>query len=228
MQHSHKVPSRSPCRRGRALRALLVAAIIGLGLARPAPAQDLDFNSLGALAREQILALIAEKEARTPVQQKIDSRLLLSIDAQRPQARYPILHSIARPEPKSDGRLTVDIDLFDGNRMGEVVSALKAVGAEVLFVSAPFRSIRARANPLELEAIAAAPNVRFIDSEREGDNGKSTTSEGDVTHKANLARSTLGYTGNGQKICVLSDGINTVPQRQATGDLPALIEALPG
>ena len=217
---------------GRGLRALTVLALafalfymggIWVGLA-----QDLDFNSIGPLAREQINALLAEKEARTPVQQKIDSKLLLTMDALSPRARFPVLHAIARPLPKEDGRLTVDIDLFDADALDDVLAVLASVQAEVIHASAPFHAVRARVNPLDLETVAARPGVRFVDSEQLGDTGKATTSEGDVTHKANLARSTLGYTGNGQKVCVLSDGVSTMALRQATGDLPGIIDVLPG
>src|SRR5512138_2025642 len=41
------------------------------------PAAAMTTNALGPVARAQIEALVAEKAARTPAQQKIDSRVLL-------------------------------------------------------------------------------------------------------------------------------------------------------
>ena len=53
------------------------------------------------------------------------------------------------------------------------------------------------------------------------------TSEGDVTHKANVGRAAFGANGTGVKIGVLSDGVSSLAAAQATGDLPA-VTVLPG
>ncbi|SFP56524.1 S8 family serine peptidase [Parafilimonas terrae] len=58
--------------------------------------------------------------------------------------------------------------------------------------------------------------------------GGSVTSEADATHKAALARTTFGVSGAGVKIGVLSDGIDGYETSQATGDLPAVLNILPG
>jgi len=55
----------------------------------------------------------------------------------------------------------------------------------------------------------------------------SATWEGVTAHKANLAHAG-GQTGAGAKVCVLSDGVNTLSARQATGDLPAVVTVVPG
>ncbi|MFL5805288.1 MAG: S8 family serine peptidase [Roseiflexaceae bacterium] len=52
-------------------------------------------------------------------------------------------------------------------------------------------------------------------------------SEGDVTHRANLARSTFNVTGAGVKIGVLSNGVNSLASLEDSGDLPA-VTVLPG
>lgn len=49
----------------------------------------------------------------------------------------------------------------------------------------------------------------------------SATSQGDLTHRAALARTLSGSDGTGIKIGVLSDGVSSLAARQATGDLPA-------
>jgi len=193
-----------------------------------APGAILTTDALGPVARAQIEALMAEKAARTPAQQKIDSRVLLTIDAARPTPKRPALKSLARPQPGNDGRLVVDIDLTDGRALASVVTALRGLDAQVLFASAQFKSLRARVLPATIEAIAALPAVRFVDAEREASHNKNTTSQGDIVHKANLVRSSLGLTGNGVKVCVLSDGVNSLAARQATGDLPPIVDVLPG
>ncbi|WP_243727344.1 S8 family serine peptidase [Actinocrispum wychmicini] len=54
-----------------------------------------------------------------------------------------------------------------------------------------------------------------------------TTSEGDRAHNADGARQQFGVTGVGVKICVLSDGVDSVPASQAAGELPT-VDVLPG
>ena len=56
---------------------------------------------------------------------------------------------------------------------------------------------------------------------------KENTSEGDIAHDAVRARSQFGVDGTGIGIGVLSDGIRTLADRQATGDVPALVTVLP-
>jgi len=185
-------------------------------------------QDIGPVARQQLSALVADKEARTPAQKKIDSNVLLTIDATRAIPRRSILKSLAKPMPEADGRIVVDIDLADAADIDHVTAVLRQVNAQVLFTSARFKSVRARIQPQAVEAIAAIPGVRFIDAERRAVHNQNTTSQGDVVHKANMVRSTLGYTGNGVKVCVLSDGIASLASRQATGDLPQIVDVLPG
>ena len=51
--------------------------------------------------------------------------------------------------------------------------------------------------------------------------------EADVTHAADTARDRYGVDGTGVKVCVLSDGVASLAERQATGDLPP-VDVLPG
>ncbi|MFN2570001.1 MAG: S8 family serine peptidase, partial [Gemmatimonadales bacterium] len=53
-------------------------------------------------------------------------------------------------------------------------------------------------------------------------------SEGDVTHRANIARARYGVDGRGIKIGVLSDGVVNMSAAVNTGDLPPDVTVLPG
>ena len=57
---------------------------------------------------------------------------------------------------------------------------------------------------------------------------KTNTSEGVVTHRADLAISTFGANGAGVKVGVLSDGVKSLAALQASGDLPPVVTVLPG
>jgi subtilisin-like proprotein convertase family protein len=56
----------------------------------------------------------------------------------------------------------------------------------------------------------------------------SVDSEGDVTHAADTARARFKVTGTGVKVCALSDGVDSLAVSQASGDLPANVDVLPG
>ncbi len=76
-----------------------------------------------------------------------------------------------------------------------------------------------------------AANVRdFLAANLDGDspNTGSVTSQADVTHQANTFRTMTGFNGAGVKIGVMSDGVNTLAARQATGDLPPNVTVLAG
>lgn len=67
-----------------------------------------------------------------------------------------------------------------------------------------------------------AGNTRAALAERAGP----VNSEGDRAHNADTARSDIGVSGIGVKICALSDGIDSLATSQAAGELPA-VDVLP-
>jgi len=58
-------------------------------------------------------------------------------------------------------------------------------------------------------------------------NTGSINSQGDTTHRADVARSTFGVNGAGVKVGVLSDSVDFLANSQSTGDLPP-VTVLPG
>lgn len=88
----------------------------------------------------------------------------------------------------------------------------------------------APANPKGNDFAARSSRVRsFITSQLgETELAGSVNSQADTTHRAAIARSIASVNGTGLKIGVLSDGVNTLAARQATGDLPATVTVLPG
>jgi hypothetical protein len=52
-------------------------------------------------------------------------------------------------------------------------------------------------------------------------------SEGDVTHRAAIARNTYGFDGTGIKIGILSDGVRYLTAAQSAGDIGP-VTVLPG
>jgi hypothetical protein len=198
----------------------------------------LDSADLPPAAVRQIEALMAEKANRTPAQQKISSHLLHEARVRRGETiadGVPTKRTDASVGP--DGLVEVDI------RTG-VTAALQQrivqLGGRIVSTVPARQAIRARVPLANIEAIAALPEVirirpadRWFTRRPQSSAAllrtaladspiprKVNTSEGDTAHRAALARSLYGVTGSGIGIGVLSDGVDSLADRQATGDLP--------
>ena len=239
---------------------------------RPAVVHD-----LGDAARQQIQALLAEKESRTPAQKKIDSRLLYAMRLRRGLDAAPGV-PVLQTGIALDSAQTTEVNIT-ATVTARLLESLQKVGARIIDTYPWARSIRARVPISALEPIAADPAVYFVGPKHQfffegGDHSEErvytnmegvvvaprgarnpsagnprasrvrsrlastlarrpfdtdavNVSEGDVTHRANLARSTFGVSGAGIKVGVISDGVDSLASLQASGDLPAGVTVLP-
>lgn len=198
-------------------------------------------------ALAQIDALLRDKARRTPVQQRIDSQLLYAEQAAQGRSIVPGL--VADVTTAADGRQLLDVranvsdaliaqvrglgaDVLESDvfhRTLRVQARLDQVETiaglpNVLFVSPVHLpqtvSATARAiwQPRNRATLVAAVR-RSLERSPQSTNTGSTTSQGDVTHRAATARSTFGIDGTGVKIGVLSDGVTNLATSQASGDL---------
>ena len=76
--------------------------------------------------------------------------------------------------------------------------------------------------------IGAAPGDPHAPRSEADGSDKENTTEGDIAHGAAAARERFGVDGAGIGIGVLSDGVETLADRQATGDLPPHVTVLAG
>ncbi|MBV8856050.1 MAG: S8 family serine peptidase [Acidobacteria bacterium] len=269
-----------------ALAGVAAAAAAGAFTPRAAAraAQDEAADGqISAAALKQIQALVLDKMSRTPAQRKIDSQLLYATKMSRGESIAPGVQSVALAvDEVSAGRVVVDITAKLDDAFFETLSAN---GARVLVAVPGYDSARVEVGLDRLEAIAALPQVRYIQSKQEayttrpaapapapetldvplaasrrpggfesraarvranlssalaalGSAGSAKppadasvgarTSQGDVTHRANVARSRYGVDGTGIKIGVLSDGVVNMASAVGTGDLPPDVTVLPG
>ncbi len=186
-------------------------------------------GALPARAVRQIQAILEAKQKRTPAQRKVDSQLLE--EWQKAQGR-----------PGADRMVTVDLR---AEVTPEVLERIRELGGTVLNSVERYQAIRAQLPLSEVEALAAHDGVRSIrtaDKAVTRDRPRklppdilidvlkagSRTSQGDVAHQANTARTTHGVDGTGIGIGVLSNGVRSLAARQATGDLPARVTVLAG
>ena len=201
-------------------------------------------GALPLAAVRRIEAVMAEKAMRTPAQRRIGSRLLEAAWA---------LDVPSGLDTDDTGRVLVDITV---EVSPELLQRIVALGGTVIDAVPRYRAVRARLPPGSLEALAEEGAVTRIESadvpvpnansvHREGSEERGTairsvsatggsaatkenTSEGDAAHAAAAARERFGVDGAGIGIGVLSNGVGTLAERQATGDLPSRVTVLPG
>lgn len=108
----------------------------------------------------QIESLLQEKEARTPAQQKMDSRLIQAAKERVGQkmAEGITLQPVMVNADKS-GNLKVDID---GDVTEALLGKIKSLGGQIIYPSKQFKTVRAIVNLSDVETIAAFAEVRFI------------------------------------------------------------------
>jgi uncharacterized repeat protein (TIGR01451 family) len=181
---------------------------------------------LQASARAQIQALIGEKAARTPAQQKLDSNLIYALLRQRHDPRLAGLTKLRVPSAALDGTMLVDVKAFSAAGIKPILARLATLGARIVSVQARYATIRAHLLLTAIETLAAMPEVRFVQRATQPIL-EHFDSEGDATHRAVQARAFFGVDGTGVKICVLSDGVDSLATLQAAGELPA-VDVLPG
>jgi hypothetical protein len=218
-------------------------ALIFMGLSGVVHAQN---GELSESAKSQIQALIAEKEARTPTQQKIDSQLIYAMKAFN---RQPVALGVPRLETDVEiderGEVAVEIRAPYST---DLATKLKALGVTVIRHNDAAHAIEALAPIATLEAIAAETSVRFVMPQVRGilagsaslkmtprlsrfkakveqalatQNSRakigSANSQGDAAHRAAEARTRFGVNGAGLRIGVLSDSYNNLSA--ATADV---------
>jgi hypothetical protein len=213
-----------PTRRASPVPLAAAALILAPSFGPPLLAQE-----LGEEAVRQIAALRAEKEARTPSERKLATALLYAYRQEKGEpmvAGLPDMPRTAAAANVKDGMVVVDVraDVTD-----DLLQAVADLGGSVVSFHPRYDAFRAVVPIRRIEALAARPEVRFVSPEEPFfTNVGSVTSQGDTAHAAASTRTSLSITGAGIKVGVLSDGVNSLAARQASGDLPAGVTVVPG
>ena len=221
-RQSEETRSESMDARGRSLPlGLALAALVWLGPA----AGGVAAGEIAPQALEQIAALVEEKQARTPAQRKIDSRLLLELSARRDGELFAGLPrlTVAR-HADAAGAVLVDLDaVVDEALLGWI----QALGGTVHSAFPRWGEVRARLPIDRVEELAGLAQVRSL---RPADvyMTQMNTTEGDVAHAADTARATFGVDGSGVRVGAMSDSVDALADLQASGDLPPVVTVLPG
>jgi subtilisin family serine protease/subtilisin-like proprotein convertase family protein len=204
----------------RRLAALTAVAAIGGSVASAAAAPP----GLGEKAAGQIAALQEIKRSLAPRERKLDSRLAVALRQRRDR-------SVPAATPKLTTGVTVSksggtaVDVRATAVTADLLARLYAVGASVDHASKRLDSVRAEVPLSALPEVASWADVRKVDVATEAITH--VVSEGDKAHAADLARTRHRVTGTGVKVCVLSDGVDSLAASQAAGELPD-VDVLPG
>lgn len=208
----------------RSQHVLVLVLAVGLVIStrRSAMAQGAISNN----AWVQIQTLAEEKKSRTPAQRKVDSNMVLQLKRNRGIVMGNGLDTLdLGVNVARNGKMEVDIraDVTDA-----LLAAIRGRGGEIVNSHPQYKAIRARITLEQAESLAAMPEVRFVRPAERFMTNKLTTSQGDHAHRADVARTSFSLTGAGIRIGVLSDGVDSSPTLQASGDLPSSFTVLPG
>ncbi|MEV4601261.1 S8 family serine peptidase [Amycolatopsis sp. NPDC049253] len=209
--------------------------LLGAGVASAQPSAA---DVVAQRTEAGISALQGIKKSLTPVERKQDSRLVIEKRLRADHALAALLpdYRTGLPVAKT-GAVSVDITSITGvaGAAGTAVTqAVRAAGGTVRYAS-PDGAVRADLPLAAVDEIAARGDVSAVAPAaqamtwREQDPRRelvaqavTQVSEGDKAHGADTARAQYGVTGSGIKVCVLSDGVNSLSKSQAAGELPAV------
>jgi subtilisin family serine protease len=203
----------------RVVGGLLVSILVASGPAVAAPVvPEQLLDSLRTQARESA----NQKESLTAAQRKVDSHIRRSAWPEAmPQAGTmgPLVAPADVPWHQA-GRSHVIVTVT-GTAVPDV-RAVKTAGLEVEIVNDRFGLVQGWIADAAVPALADLDIVKAISPAWPAEHTVgSVTSEGDRASRADLVRQ-LGYDGTGVVVGVISGGIDSLANAQATGDLGAV------
>jgi subtilisin family serine protease len=170
---------------------------------------------------QHLQALERAKLQRTPAEKKMSSNLLNAVRASagKPSAAgAPVQHSTTEAVGDDNVMLTLK-----GEVTPELQQFIAAQGATRI---QPRRNILSFELPLSrVETVTERPEVKSIDLSAKSQTNQAAAlqtlqnPEGDLAHAAAAARMQYNTTGDGVKVCVISDSVRYLQQAQASGAL---------
>ncbi|MEV6623438.1 S8 family serine peptidase [Amycolatopsis sp. NPDC051106] len=197
-------------------------------------AQPSTVDAAAARTEAGISALQSIKKSLTPAERKQSSQLVVekrlradrSLAAKLPDYRSGVGVSSA-------GTVAVEI-AATGDQA--VANAVKAAGGVVRYAAGgavradlPLSAVDAIAGRADVAEVKPAAQATTWSEQGNRDfrvaaqaAAATQVSEGDKAHGADTARATYGVSGSGVKVCVLSDGVDSLAKSQSAGELPAV------
>ena len=233
---------------------LAILLLAGPAGAQQPPAQV--GGELPEKAVRQIKAMLTTKAQRTSAQRKVSSQLLdAARSVQLPEtagsAQQPPAPAVSARQQAADADVDAERVMVDirADVTPAVLTRIRELGGTVITSVPKYQAIRAQLPLRTVEMIAGLDAIRTIrpadeartrgqistlspaSRTRTADSPmtrKDNTSAGYVAHRVNSARTNHRVDGTGIGIGVLSSGVRSLADRQASGDLPARVTVLPG
>jgi subtilase family protein len=197
-------------------------------------AQPSTVDAAAARTEAGISALQSIKKSLTPAERKQSSQLVV-------EKRLRADRSLAAklPDYRSgvgvSGAGTVAVEIAATGDQA-VANAVKAAGGVVRYAAAgavradlPLSAVDAIAGRADVAEVKPAAQATTWSEQGNRDfrvaaqaAAATQVSEGDKAHGADTARATYGVSGSGVKVCVLSDGVDSLAKSQSAGELPAV------
>lgn len=191
---------------------LLLILVAGAFLAGPACASSPDDGDSPRAIADSVLASAATGNGS-------GSQLSTALIDWLEQHEAPALLATTGPE----ARTYVYVSLLPGTS----TSVLDPILSGIVDRDEPSCLVTARVTSGELAALSGMPAVRQV---REVDRpvvaSGTTTTAGDTVLRTNLLRTQSGLTGSGVRVGVISDGVESLAQARATGDVPSTVHVL--
>lgn len=204
-------------------RVPILAALLASAVASPPPAAS--EPTLKASAARQIALLKEIQSAKGGVERKIASRLYLAVLTDRKDPRLTSFPELRFVTPEADGRVLTEITVREPGGTAAVREAAARLGGEVESFSERHRSLQARLPLAAVGEVAALASVRTV--QLAPPRLLKTAPRAGRPHRAKSLIPGVGVDGTGVKVCVLSDGVDSLAASQAAGELPA-VAVLPG
>jgi hypothetical protein len=197
-------------------------------------AQPSTVDAAAARTEAGISALQSIKKSLTPAERKQSSQLVV-------EKRLRADRSLAAklPDYRSgvgvSGAGTVAVEIAATGDQA-VANAVKAAGGVVRYAAGgavradlPLSAVDAIAGRADVAEVKPAAQATTWSEQGNRDfrvaaqaAAATQVSEGDKAHGADTARTTYGVSGSGVKVCVLSDGVDSLAKSQSAGELPAV------
>ena len=207
-----------------------VAVVAAMALvATAAPFAGLSTAGAAELRTDtEITALQDIKQHLTPVEQKqsiqlvIEKRLRADSGLRNTLPRFKTNLATEKPDT-----VTVDIQ---ADVTAALLAAVHTAGGTVKYSSTRQKTIHADVPLAAIDALAGRSDVRMVkaapamttNADPAPADPPATLLEGDKAHGADTARAAYGVNGSGNKVCVISDGVDSLATVQAAGQLPAV------
>lgn len=196
---------------GQAL--VLVCISVGIALLQfliPCEAQTLPDSVIA-----QINALEDEKASFPATDQKIESRLVLSIKRRRSETIAKGATPFLRVDEAADTNGMVEVEI-SAEHLPDVVSRIQKAGGQLR--DEPFGATICARVPIEaLRQIAALPEVKLINQAAEIIPNVIDL-EGILSHDAAAAANSFGVAGGGVKVGVISDSVDFLPAARVANE----------